>query len=341
MKKSLFLLVLTCLFVSCSSDDDLNPSIQLTANDVEEFIYGETREFPVVLSEVTSTSFNTPNGWEAKIKNDKLIVTAPAKGTSGLVSSGAIDILAGSAKASLKVKAFYLITFEDVNAKYLAGPTSYGDNLYVEYAGTSPEIYKGYHDSSSDLQFNTTTDGYGFSSGGIAISQWNDLTTADFSNQCSVFFGDNNQKNGGNNKSKTFAVSYVSSFNDAPSMNFKTANAEYIIDHAYFTNNTHAALTMTNGNNFAKKLSYDAKDWFKLVVEGFSAAGKSTGTVEFYMADFRTQNAGGIVNQWKRVDLSSLGKVHKLSFTMDGSDKGEYGVNTPTYFCVDDIAVMQ
>ncbi|GAE85648.1 hypothetical protein JCM10512_4099 [Bacteroides reticulotermitis JCM 10512] len=87
MKKSLFLLVLTCLFVSCSSDDDLNPSIQLTANDVEEFVYGETREFPVVLSEVTSTSFNTPNGWEAKIKNDKLIVTAPSLVSSSLASS--------------------------------------------------------------------------------------------------------------------------------------------------------------------------------------------------------------------------------------------------------------
>lgn len=339
MKKSLFLLVLTCLFVSCSSDDDLNPSIQLTANDVEEFVYGETREFPVVLSEVTSTSFNTPNGWEAKIKNDKLIVTAPTKGTSGLVSSGAIDILAGSAKASLKVKAFYLVTFEDVNAKYLAGPTAEGENLASTYTGTNPERYTGYHDSSSDLYFNT--DATAFYSGGIAISQWNDLTKDDYKNQCSVFFGDNNQKNGGNNKSKTFAVSYFSSFNDAPSMNFQTANAEHIIDHAYFTNSTYAALTMTNGNNYAKKLSYDAKDWFKLVVEGFSAAGKSTGTVEFFLADFRTQNAGGIVNQWKRVDLSSLGKVHKLSFTMDGSDKGEYGVNTPTYFCVDDIAVMQ
>lgn len=339
MKKSLFLLVLTCLFISCSSDDDLNPSIQLTTNEVEEFVYGETREFPVVLSEVTSTSFNTPNGWEAKIKNDKLIVTAPAKGTSGLVSSGAIDILAGSAKASLKVKAFYIVTFEDVNAKYLAGPTASGENLVEGYTGTNPERYTGYHDSSSDLFFNT--DATAFYSGGIAISQWNDVATNSFSNQCSVFFGDNNKKNGGNNKSKTFAVSYVSGYNDAPTMNFQTANAEYIIDHAYFTNATYAALSMTNGDGFAKKFSYNDKDWFKLTVEGFSAAGKSTGTVECYLADFREEKAGGIVNQWKRVELSSLGKVHKLSFTMDSSDKGEYGVNTPTYFCVDDIAVMQ
>ncbi|HJD74714.1 MAG TPA: DUF4465 domain-containing protein [Bacteroides reticulotermitis] len=267
------------------------------------------------------------------------IQTPQVFGMIRLVSSGAIDILAGSAKASLKVKAFYLVTFEDVNAKYLAGPTAVGENLASDYTGTNPERYTGYHDSSSDLFFNT--DATAFYSGGIAISQWNDLTKEDNTNQCSVFFGDNNQKNGGNNKSKTFAVSYVSSYNDAPTMNFKTANAEYIIDHAYFTNSTYAALTMTNGNDYAKKLSYDAKDWFKLVVEGFNAAGKSTGTVEFFLADFRTQNAGGIVNQWKRVDLSSLGKVHKLSFTMDGSDKGEYGVNTPTYFCVDDIAVMQ
>lgn len=71
-------------------------------------------------------------------------------------SNGTIEITATglnetTVTTSIKVKAFYLITFEDVDAKYLAGPTAYGDNLYTNYTGSTPELYKGYHDVSSDL----------------------------------------------------------------------------------------------------------------------------------------------------------------------------------------------
>lgn len=62
-------------------------------------------------------------------------------------SNGTIEITATglnetTVTASIKVKAFYLITFEDVDAKYLAGPTAYGDNLYTNYTGSTRNYIK-------------------------------------------------------------------------------------------------------------------------------------------------------------------------------------------------------
>lgn len=96
---------------------------------------------------------------------------------------------------------------------------------------------------------------------------------------------------------------------------------------------------MTNGDGFGKKFSYEDKDWFKLTIQGVNTAGTITGEVEFYLADFRTQDAAGILTEWKRVDLTPLGKVHRLNFNMTSSDGEGMWINTPTYFCMDDIAI--
>lgn len=66
----------------------------------------------------------------------------------------------------------------------------------------------------------------------------------------------NNQKNGGNNGSATFAVSYATSYGASGAyMYFQTEGAEYEIDHAYITNNTYAVLSMTNGDRVLEKNS--------------------------------------------------------------------------------------
>lgn len=42
---------------------------------------------------------------------------------------------------------------------------------------------------------------------------------------------------------------------------------------------------------------------------------------------------------WKYVDLTPLGTVNELYFTMESTDTGAYGVNTPTYFALDALSV--
>jgi hypothetical protein len=49
---------------------------------------------------------------------------------------------------------------------------------------------------------------------------------------------------------------------------------------------------------------------------------------------------GVYVSDWTKFDLSALGKVVMVVFDMDGTDKGDWGLNTPAYFAYDDVAVQ-
>ena len=48
---------------------------------------------------------------------------------------------------------------------------------------------------------------------------------------------------------------------------------------------------------------------------------------------------GEVLEAWKTIDFSSLGKVNKIIFTMDGSDKSSYGMKHPQYFAFDNVVV--
>lgn len=235
-----------------------------------------------------------------------------------------------------------IVGFENVPESVLAGPTAYGENLYPDYKGEKPALYKGYLDAASNLFFNTTTDpaAYGFGNGGIAISQWTNSTTEGFTNQCSVYSEKAVEKKGGHNGSATFAVVSVASFGEPGGYMYFKNEEENQIQHVYITNSTYAVLSMLNGDAIAKKHTYERKDWFKLTFIGHNSKGTETGRVEFYLSDFRTENAKGVVTEWTKVDLSSLGNVNKVTFELDSSDKGDYGMNTPSYFCMDDIMVV-
>lgn len=336
----LFVLVSTFFFSSCSDDPVYeDPTVAVTTEAQEIFTYGESRDFQVNISgDYVASEVTLPSGWKAVLDGSILTVTAPAADDRNKENEGMITLMLEGhndldATATFEVKAYYLITFEDVAEQYLAGPTAYGENLYNG-------DYSGYLDPVSNLFFHTTTEGYGFASGGIAISQWNDMTTAGYTNQCSVYFGDNNMKNGGFDHSRTFAVSYCPTFGSSGAyMYFRDDNEEHVIDHAYFTNNTYAVLSMENGDSFAKKFSYEDKDWFKLTITGVSASGETTGEVEVYLADYRSSDAGGILKEWKKVDLTPLGKVNRIDFSMSSSDGSGMWMNTPAYFCMDNVAV--
>lgn len=111
----------------------------------------------------------------------------------------------------------------------------------------------------------------------------------------------------------------------------------------FVTNTTYAARSMEQGDQFAKKfggISGDDPDWFKLTIRKYlNASSGSDDILEFYLADFRfTDNAMDyIVTDWRWVDLTSMGKIDSLSFTLSSSDNGLSGMNTPAYFCIDNF----
>ena len=108
------------------------------------------------------------------------------------------------------------------------------------------------------------------------------------------------------------------------------------VNGCYITNNAYAYDIIKNGNAYAKKFAQG--DYFKVTFTG-TKADETTASVDFYLADFRSEDASKqyIVKDWTYVDLSSLGKIVSLSYAFDSTDKGSYGINTPLYFCIDNL----
>lgn len=114
----------------------------------------------------------------------------------------------------------------------------------------------------------------------------------------------------------------------------------------YVTNNTYAYLSMRDGDAFAKKfggVTGDDPDFFLLTIKAYSEGALSADSVNFYLADYRfaDNSRDYLVKDWTFVDLSPLGPVDSLAFTLTSSDVGQFGMNTPAYFCVDNIGVSE
>lgn len=114
--------------------------------------------------------------------------------------------------------------------------------------------------------------------------------------------------------------------------------ATYQFKGAYITNTTYAYLAMRDGNdggsNLVKKFGVD--DWFKLTATGYTASGSKVGAVDFYLAQ-----GTDIVNTWKWFDWSPIATADYLLFTLSSTDNGEWGMNTPAYFCMDGVTLVE
>ena len=97
---------------------------------------------------------------------------------------------------------------------------------------------------------------------------------------------------------------------------------------------------MKNGDNIAKK--FEKGDWFLLRARITDTDDNTYDSDLFYLADFRDENPAEhyIVDKWEYVDLSHFGKIKSLTFLFDSSDKGSYGVNTPSYLCIDNFGCL-
>ena len=112
-----------------------------------------------------------------------------------------------------------------------------------------------------------------------------------------------------------------------------TAPVARVVSGFYVTNTTYAENVILNGNDFARKLDQEG-DVFTLKITGYAADDSETGSVSYNLAEVK-EGKLYYVKDWRWVDLTSLGKVKYVKFEFEGSDTGEYGLNTPAYFAMD------
>lgn len=83
--------------------------------------------------------------------------------------------------------------------------------------------------------------------------------------------------------------------------------------------------------------AFEEGDYFELTAHGVDAEGNET-TVSMNLVEF-TDGELKAANDWTFFDLSSLGEVVSVYFTMSSTDNGTYGMNTAAYFCMDKFQV--
>ncbi|HSH53227.1 MAG TPA: DUF4465 domain-containing protein [Bacteroidales bacterium] len=107
--------------------------------------------------------------------------------------------------------------------------------------------------------------------------------------------------------------------------------------YVQLANTTYTALAILYGYDYAKKFGGrdgSDPDWFKVTIKGIGMEEQVTGTIDFFLADYRfvDNNEDYIVDKWQYVDLTPLGRVKRLTFELSSSDAG-----TPLYFCLDNL----
>jgi len=217
-------------------------------------------------------------------------------------------------------------TFEDLNL-------SKNDTFYVNY--TAPGTDVGFIDGLCyfPCEYDTAY-GYSFWGSGFVYSNMRDTVTSGPANEYAA-----------STDSGYHSKTYVVATGQENYINLLSTAKNKPLQSVYITNATYAHNSMRDGDQFAKK--FTTGDWFKLVISGY---GQDTNkvqflrdTVEVYLADFRSADSTQhyILNTWKNVNLAKLKDVDSITFTLSSSDTGAYGMNTPAYFCLDNLTTFE
>lgn len=189
--------------------------------------------------------------------------------------------------------------------------------------------------TSGDYIFSTYQDNWG--SSGIYFY---DITMANL--MASTFdymnpYYDQYSAAGGAAEGENYAIWYYNWYGPAN----VTLLAPQEISGMAVTNNAWVVYDILNGDGMSDDggLPFGRGDWLKLTVTGYDDEEDIVGHVDFYLADFRdTVTCDWTYAQnWQWLDLSSLGEVSAIGFTLTGSKHNTYGMTTPAYFCFDNL----
>ncbi|HVX11301.1 MAG TPA: MBG domain-containing protein [Pirellulales bacterium] len=262
----------------------------------------------------------------------------PGSGGQGITATGGkLDGVTLDANLSVAKPNPTTIDFE--NFEPLANPYYDNNNVLNGYftnnAGTSGDF------TTNGTSFNNNYDSTYDAWYGWAISSTTDTTNPDYTNQYSAITG------GGADGSKTYAVAYTfgnetNTNPDQPGDSWINLPTGVNPSSIQVTNTTYAYLSMKNGDQFENK--FGPNDYLELDITGYNApygdnADGTAGTTGSEVGEVTYDLAKGtdILNQWHTIDLSSLAGSESLVFSLRSSQNGDFGINTPTYFAVDNL----
>ncbi len=108
---------------------------------------------------------------------------------------------------------------------------------------------------------------------------------------------------------------------------------EFYPSQVYITNTAWGYYAMKNGSAFSK--AFGPHDWCTVEIYGVDLKNNITGQVSVDLA-----RDGKICDAWQLVDLTPLKKCAVIYFQMKSSDTGQWGMNNPAYFALDNFVAV-
>ena len=131
-----------------------------------------------------------------------------------------------------------------------------------------------------------------------------------------------------------YVIGYYSEWVSASqgySSNIIDFNGEYYPEYVHICQNSNTMEGITNG--VFNSRPFTKEDTLTLIIQTLDSTMQTT-TIHYYLAVDGLKNNG-----WIKVPLNSLGKTSRLSFSMQTTEIGEFGSNTPLYFALDGLTI--
>lgn len=167
--------------------------------------------------------------------------------------------------------------------------------------------------------------------GGFAQSRVKDADPANglFANQYAVF-------NDSAASGESFLIYYYDSYNEPCDIRLKE---DVLLTGVQLnlTTYTYASITNEEINDFARV--FEDGDYLKVVFTGMKG-NTVTGVDEFYVVDFR-DGKREMATDWTAYSFINLGDdYNRIRVTIETTDVGEWGANTPLYIALDNLTYL-
>lgn len=198
-------------------------------------------------------------------------------------------------------------------------------NVFTAKGAATDGPYEGYLFGTADqhnaVRFGTCFDGDYWSGFALSSNYSKNVTTVDAREQFNVW------ADKGAHGSATCLIAYDGYYAGGPEFFRPTIDFTTPAEPSY--------LYMANSSYtyaYVPTLADPASYYYKVVITGYLKEGK-TASVECVLINGASRTA-----DWKRVDLTPLGKVDRLTFTVETNEANQWGAVAPLYFAIDEIA---
>lgn len=192
---------------------------------------------------------------------------------------------------------------------------------------TDTDYTYGYKSDYFEFQYFVNSE-YGYW-GGFAQASSFDMEDGSYTNQYSVY---NSSAASGDG----YLVYYYDSYNEPCDILCRYAgNYAFTTVKLNLSTYTYKSITEEAVNDFARV--FTDGDYLKVTFTALLKDMTEGESVDCYVVDFRDGKRFMATN-WDTFDISAMqGELWGLRVTMETSDVGEYGANTPLYVCLDEL----